>query len=433
MKMNHTQWLKILICISLSSCSLPVIGQAITGSGTSTPDHVVLSWTGNPSKTMTVTWRTDSTVNDSVIQYQKGTTVNQNAKRLKATMSVLTTDMGIEHIFSRTINNLNPNTQYTYRVGNGSGMTIPHTFQTAASQTDHFKFLVFGDSQSFATGIEPYGAWRESVYNAYTSNPDAKFLISTGDLVDVGQSGAHWNAWFRASENVIDRIPIMPSTGNHETYGLVSVRRPYYWTAQFTLPVNGPKELKETVYSYDYGPVHFVVLNSQDEELKMYGDILTPQKAWLEADLKASRAPWKIAYFHKTPYDIRKSRDNPTIKAAFCPILEKYHVDLVFNGHDHGVSRTLPMKNDVGMSKPSQGTVYYIDGRSGTKTYKDLTAKPYDVYFYDPQDQPNYLVVEVNNQQASVKVFKQDGTLLDNFMLDKQKDTSSDNEKSPAK
>jgi acid phosphatase type 7 len=428
MKINRMSWLKPFICISLLVCPFSANSQMITGSGTASPDHVTLSWTDNPSKTMTVTWRTDTTINQSVIQYQKGTTVNQKSKSLKATMSVLTTDMGISHIFSQTLNHLDPNTQYTYRVGSGRLVSANHTFQTEASNLDHFKFLIFGDSQSYANGTVPYGMWRQTLNNAYASNPDAKFLISTGDIVDIGQNGAHWNAWFKASTDVIDRIPFMPATGNHETYGLVSVRQPYYWMSQFTLPTNGPKGLKEKVYSYDYGPVHFVVLDSQDDEEKMYGDILAPQKKWLEADLAASKAIWKIAYFHKTPYDIRKSRDNPTIKSAFCPILEKYHVDVVFNGHDHGISRTLPMKNDVSMQKPSQGTIYYVVGRSGTKTYKDLEKKAYNTYFYDPQDQPNYLVVDVNPQQLSINVFKQDRTLLNNFFLDKQKDISSDNQ-----
>ena len=70
------------------------------------------------------------------------------------------------------------------------------------------------------------------------------------------------------------------------------------------MPQNGPEGLKGQVYSYDYGPVHFVVLDSQEEEQKKHGDILKIQQTWLEADLAASKAKWKIVFFHKPPYPV---------------------------------------------------------------------------------------------------------------------------------
>ena len=89
----------------------------------------------------------------------------------------------------------------------------------------------------------------------------------------------------------------MPVTGNHETYGFASIHHPIFWNAQFNLPQNGPDGFKNQVYSYDLGPVHFVVLDSQDEEQQMYGDILAPQTSWLAKDLAASKATWKFAFF----------------------------------------------------------------------------------------------------------------------------------------
>ena len=78
------------------------------------------------------------------------------------------------------------------------------------------------------------------------------------------------------------------------------------------------------------------------------------------------------------------------------------------------------------MEKPSQGTIYYIVGQSGGKTYKDIEKKPYNTFFYNPLDQPNYLVIDVEDQKITVKTFMQDGTLLDTFFIDKAKDLSSD-------
>ena len=62
----------------------------------------------------------------------------------------------------------------------------------------------------------------------------------------------------------------------------------------------------------------------------------------------------------------------------------------------------------------------------GLKHYKDLAKKEWNTYFYDPKDEPNYLTLEVNDKLLTIKTYKQDGTLLDTFFIDKQKDISSD-------
>ena len=136
-------------------------------------------------------------------------------------------------------------------------------------------------------------------------------------IVDVGQSGAHWNGWFGAAAGVIDTVPEMPVVGNHETTGSSETSRPAYWNAQFKMPQNGPSALKNQAYSYDYGPVHFVVLDSQQSEQSIYGDILTPQKKWLDADLAASKSAWKIVFYHKGSYSLKDGRDNKDVRDAF--------------------------------------------------------------------------------------------------------------------
>jgi hypothetical protein len=221
---------------------------------------------------------------------------------------------------------------------------------------------------------------------------------------------------------VIDAIPEMPALGNHEFYGAKDTKelRPVYRIAQFALPQNGPEGLKGRVYSYDYGPVHFVVLDSQQEEQKE-PDILKIQQAWLDADLAAGKARWKIVFFHKPPYGNLAKRPNDAVKAAFCPILEKHNVDFVFNGHDHVVARTCPIKDDICVEKPGQGVIYYVVGHSGGKTYPNLAKTPWDRFFYDPQDQPNYLVVELTGDKITIRATKQDGTILDVFSIDKRK------------
>jgi hypothetical protein len=422
------QCFRIKMLVLLLAIAIQPLSSGLTpdSGATATPDHIALTWTGNPATTMTITWRTDSTVPSGAVQYQRGAKLSKKAKQAKAGSREFITDLGSTRLFTATLVNLSPNTEYSYRVGDGAHWSDQSAFSTARQKTSAFKFLIFGDSQATVTGDSPYGVWHNTVHNAFKANPDAKFIVNVGDMVDLGQSGAHWNAWFAAAKGVIDRIPEMAVTGNHESYGSRDTMRPQYWMAQWVLPQNGPGDLKGRVYSYDYGPVHIVALDSQQEEQKQYGDIFKVQQAWLDADLAASKAAWKIVFFHKPPYGVHPKRNTTDIRAAFSPILEKYHVDLVFNAHDHGIARTYVIKDGRYMKKPSQGTIYYVSGQSGGKIYNDIEKMDWDTFFYNPQDQPNYFVIEVTETTITVKATKQDGTLIDSFVIDKAKDVSSD-------
>lgn len=417
---------RLLLALCLVVVCPTALWARYVGSGaTPTPDHVILTLTNDPATTMTVSWRAATSVTAGLVEYAAGSTLTA-AHSVPAQGSVFTTDLGPSRLYTTTLTGLAPHTQYTYRVGDGQHWSATHSFSTADPAARRLSFLVFGDSQSSATGSAPYGAWRATLHNAYRANPDARFMVSVGDLVDIGQSGAHWNAWLAAGSGVIDRLPVFATVGNHETFSPSHDPRPSYWNAQLRMPQNGPNRLRNQAYSYDYGPVHLVVLDSQGREQEKFGDLLDWQRTWLEADLAASHATWKIAFFHKAPYSVKAKRTSPEVKAAFCPTLERHHVDLVFNGHDHGLGRTYPMRDGKALRKPSQGTVYYVAGRSGSKTYDDLERKSWTPFFYDPQDQPNYLVVEVEATRLTVRAMKQDGSLIDTFFLDKATDIDSD-------
>ena len=147
--------------------------------------------------------------------------------------------------------------------------------------------------------------------------------------------------------------------------------------------------------------------------------MLNDEKAWLEKDLSQTKKEWKVVFWHKPPYFAKAYRTNNEIKAAFTPIIDKYHVDVVFNGHDHAYSRTYPINNDQIVSSPALGTVYVITGRSGAKVLDDNERKVWNTDFFDPQDMPNYIVVDVCRSRMEMKAYKMDGTLIDDYTIDK--------------
>ncbi len=396
--------------------------EPINVNGTAVPDHVTLSWTSDPMTTQTVTWRTDSTVQTGVVQYGMDRELRDNtARSVAAKVSLLKTDLGDENISTATLTGLKPGTRYYYRVGDGKSNWSPvSSFRTENNDTNHFQLLVFGDSQSGDYKNPDYSPWQSTVQNAYKANPDASFLVVVGDEAQAGQSNFHWNYWFEAAKGVIDSISYMPVEGNTECRDMDKNKvDATLYIGQFNVPHNGPYNNSE-VYSYDYGNVHFVVLDSQlRDKQKFNPNLLNDQKAWLEKDLSQTKKNWKVVFWHKPPYFTRAFRTNEVIKAAFTPIMDKYHVDMVFNGHDHAYMRTYPINNDSIVSSPALGTVYVVTGRSGAKYIDDNVPKVWSANFFDPQDMPNYIVVDVNGSRMEMRNYKMDGTLVDDYIIDK--------------
>jgi hypothetical protein len=96
----------------------------------------------------------------------------------------------------------------------------------------------------------------------------------------------------------------------------------------FSLPGN------EKWYSYDWGRIHFAALDTE-------ADYAT-QVRWLDEDLAATAAPWKIVYFHKPPYSSGSHGSDSALRGALAPVLAKHGVQLVLAGHDHNYERMIP-------------------------------------------------------------------------------------------
>ncbi|QDR79872.1 purple acid phosphatase family protein [Sporomusa termitida] len=403
-----------LVFTTLLLAVLLVSGSSLARSNPTGPDCIALTWSGDPRTTQAITWQTPDPALDQV-QYiiaGPGQGLPGAAKTATATKEYLPGQETAVHVFSACLTDLQPDTRYLYRLGNGTAWGDFHSFQTAADAVTRFTFLVFGDSQS----DDLYTTWRQTLQLAYQAQPAAAFFTNVGDLVNTGTDFNEWQAWFAASQGVINRIPAMPLTGNHEMYTprWKVNEPPALFTAQFQLPRNGPAGLTEQVYSFDYGNVHFVMLDSQEREEQLFNpDMLARQREWLDQDLARTDKPWKIVFLHRPPYH------NDRIQAAFVPLFDKYQVDVVFSGHEHIYARTYPLYGGNRAPGPDRGTVYITAGRSGTKAHDRAAAGLWDEAFYNPLDQPNYLTVQVQDDTLTVKAWQQDGALIDQWQLAK--------------
>ncbi|MCG5030111.1 metallophosphoesterase [Mesosutterella sp. OilRF-GAM-744-9] len=116
--------------------------------------------------------------------------------------------------------------------------------------------------------------------------------------------------------------PIAPVMGNHECYRMRPGERQFSRTFPapylefFTVPGNGVPGLERWFYTFDSGPVRFVVLNTQWLDAKDFQPgLLASMKSWFLEKGKKTDRPWTVVLMHK---DIMHypSAKKPSIKVA---------------------------------------------------------------------------------------------------------------------
>lgn len=391
------------------------------------PDDIRLTWSDDPKTTQTIGWRTDSTIATGKVEYAA---VGKEASMMSVSSPErIATNVGTLHLFSATLRNLNPGTRYTYRVGDNDHWSPSYSFVTETLRPEKSEFIIFGDSHEKKPD---YSIWKKTVTSAYQQTPNAKFAISLGDLIYSGKDYVQWHTWFDACKEVIAHIPFMPVIGDHEPRGVTSkdlFLRPEYFVKLFKVPQNGPTGFKGEVYAFDYGSVHIAVLNSsfnyEFEDSTARHAMIAAETAWLDADLASTTKRWKIVLYHDATYNLSPDRSGVLTKAHFGPIIDKHHVDAVFNAHDHAMARSFFMKNEEFVTSAAEGTVYFISGRSGNNAKGSLTHKVWHPFYFDPQAQTCYLAVSADDDELTVNTRLADGTIVDTFRINKTKPAES--------
>ena len=314
------------------------------------------------------------------------------------------------YTYGAYMQHLQPDMAYEYRICNDEDEeTGWFSFTTTKEELNQYKVLIFGDSQSV-----DYSVWGQTAQIAWNQNKDAAFFVNMGDLTDNGQAWFQWRDWQYNADILTSHLPFAPVLGNHEAYSMEwKFAYPYTYKALFAVPYGSPQGQSRLTYSFDYGDVHYVSLNTDYEELHAQDpDMLTNEAAWLDADLAAAKKAGKrlIVMMHRPPWDSPYHGVLDSNGKCFMPIFDKYDVPLVVTAHDHCYERTVPVKNDT---QAETGTIYIATGRSGTESWDAARRKPTDVVYYNPMDMPMYLTLQVEPKDFRVTAFKNDGTIID--------------------
>ena len=412
------------------------------------------------SKTaMTLRWRTDVATDSKVEVGTSYGTYNQ-----AATNENVTTEHEVR------ISGLNPGTKYFYRFGSSSKILqvgSDNYFVTAppASTNQKIRVAAFGDCGNLSTV-------QTNVLKAYLNfagGTPAELMLLLGDNAYVDGTDAEFQTKFfnPYGSTILKNHALFPTPGNHDYHTTTRTARdaPYY--KNFSMPTaaecGGSASGTEAFYSFDWGNIHFISLDSYGEEMpnntRLY-DTLGPQVTWVKKDLEANTSKWTIVYWHHPPFS-KGSHNSDTegelnrIRQNFIRILERYGVDLVLCGHSHNYERSYLLKGYYGLEssfnlnthtasnssakydgsnnscpytitggKTHHGTVYVVSGSAARSGSTVDASFPHDALPFATID-GGMFYFEVEDNRLDAKFIRQDGVVYDKFTIMKEVNKTS--------
>lgn len=416
-----------------------------------------------------IVWRSDS-ANQPTIRYgssaqqlKQSTQASQiltrrtrkEAKNLKTT-PLFDAPKGT-YQFEAQIKGLKSDTLYHYAIYDGNKRLTPadgsYTFRT------HPKPGTRRDLYFWAVGDSGTGSiYQKKVYQAMRDfNRQHKLTLDmylhVGDMAyGSGKDPEFQSKFFQIYEPTLRNTVCWPAMGNHEGYtsnGKTGVG-PYYdaYVCPTRGEAGGVPSGTEAYYSYDYGRVHFIVLNSHDLDRRPTATMAQ----WLKEDLaktSSKKTDWLVAFWHHPPYtkgshDSDKEKQLTEMREYILPILESSGVDLVLTGHSHIYERSMLMdgaydtpttaenhilddgdghregdgsyQKSPGL-KPNQGTVQIVTGHGG----QGLRRKGYSPVMKRSILEHGSTLISIKGNTLSGIMLDKYGKVADEFQIEKKK------------
>jgi 3',5'-cyclic AMP phosphodiesterase CpdA len=260
------------------------------------------------------------------------------------------------------------------------------------------RFLVIGDSGTGESAQRTVAARIAEVHKIFPF----EFAIMVGDNM-YGSEGA--NDFRRKFEEpykpLLDAgVKFYAALGNHDDptqrfYKPFNMNGEKYYTFKAPKPGIGAR-----------GGVRFFALDSNYMSQE--------QLAWLEKELAASGAEWKIPFFHHPLYSSgEKHGSEMALRDQLEPLFVKYGVDVVFAGHEHFYERI----------KPQKGITHFITGsaaklRKGNIGRTEMTAKGFDTGYA-------FVIVEIVGDEMYFQTIEAGGKTIDSGVIKRREVTKT--------
>ena len=291
------------------------------------------------------------------------------AKEFVGTQTEAVTIDGVKYFSNKaTVKGLKENTKYYYQVFQNGKWQDAETYTTKSF--DSFSFLYVGDPQIGASknqtsteqekmvsaGNEVSSAakdnlaarndgynWNNILNDAVKDHEDVSFIVSAGDQVNAGKNEREYAAYLGA--DALASLPVATTIGNHDSV-----------SNQYTLHFNNPNAFSDkdanyiqgkteagTDYYYRYGNTLFMVLDTNNYNCATHENVMK------KAISENKDAKWRIVVFHQDIYGSgydHSDSDGMVLRTQLTPLMDKYDVDVVLQGHDHTYSRTYQLQGD---------------------------------------------------------------------------------------
>ena len=363
------------------------------------------------STSRTIMWQSDSSESDAIIEYRLEE--SKNIQSIGATDKAFTDDGSTTYIHEGTLTGLTPSTKYEYRIGYGTDRRSDwYSLETAGSSV--YDVLIYPDSQS-----RDYSGWEQLVKDSAHRNPRTALYISMGDLVDNGEQDYQWRTWLNSIRPLSANVPLD-----------WKMREPRAYLNYFDVPPNGNETFNRRYYSYDFGDVHYVVLdtmlyesNHEDNHDTHHPDLYDVEVQWLRQDLAANTKKWTVVLMHRDPFQYAFDRPGASRAVGFddegvlfMPIFDEFNVDLVLSAHLHSYRNRGHVRN---FERDASGPLYILTGIAGDARRPKWKEHPLDVYVAPDREKNNYMTMTVTPNKLIVKAFLPDGIQLDESVIEK--------------
>jgi hypothetical protein len=334
---------------------------------------------------------------------------------------------------------------YEYRVtqrrGDATVARYEGDFRTRLAPGDlrEFSFAAYGDS-ACGCDLAPFRAVQGSILDS-----DAAFTLLLGD--NVYETGTHDEADARFRSDLSPEATLWRAGhidyvayGNHDiaSDGRGRATEAAYGVPLLTsrsAPVAPPVgERPGHDYSFDYGSVHFVTFDSNalnDPER------LERLAGWIEADLRASQARWKVVFAHHPVAGVPDKPESPDghYYRTLVTALDAGGADLLLVGHSHTFGWSYPLIGNDGpdaafvfdpdrVHRQGPGVIQVVAGVGG----RDLRGGTFRRFPFveqgfsadtNPASEFGYALVDVSERRLVVSyVSAVDGRVLDSFSME---------------